>query len=132
MRVESAERRLPVEVQSEERGHQSEVIELHRTKIVRDIPHLLQHQVGGVDAFPDASLRRRVVYLPRQRFQVEADAGEDLADLVVQLTREVAALGFDGAQKAPGQLPQPMLHAPERAHHRHALGHVASDGLDLG
>jgi hypothetical protein len=49
----------------------------------------------------------------------------------VQLARQVLALGLDGAEEAPGELPQPLLHALQRLQHRDALGDVAAHALDL-
>ena len=83
MRLEAAYRRLAVEMQPH-RGDEAEVIELHRAQAVRNLAHALQHELRRLDAVAYALLRLRVRDLARQRLEVEADARQDLADLVVQ------------------------------------------------
>jgi len=79
---------LPVE-----RGREAEVIEHARAERKRERPHALQEIVGDGERFVEGRAGFR-------GFELKAQAGEELADLIVEFLGEGAALVFLHAEEA--------------------------------
>ena len=76
-----------------ERGDEAEVVEHLRTKLDREPPHVLQRRDDELaDARRPRSRASSRLDASLERLQAEEDRGQRLAGLVVQLTREAAAL----------------------------------------
>ena len=102
--------------QRAQRALQAEVVEHLGAQLAGDAAHVVEAAAHGLAG--RGELRRVGLAGPLRRvLELEHDAGEDLADLVVQLARDPLALGLLGQQRlAPALAPlalEPVEHVVE-------------------
>ena len=115
----------------DERGAQAEVVERLRAQP----PHELADLLDGRARRRLERAQRRAQLVGRralERLELEHDAGQRLADLVVQLARHPPALLLLGVERAPRAVAPLALEPVEHVVERHAqLGHLGHGTIEL-
>ena len=129
MRCQAGNASLAVEVRAQ-RGGEAQVIELRRAQAEGKLAHPLERVLHGLDALGNSHAQRRIARA-LQRFELDFQRREHLADVVVQIARQAPALFFLHFQQPPGQRPQPLvgklklvIHPLERLLRAQPLGDV--------
>ncbi len=100
-------RRQPVQVGAQRR-FQSQQIEGRGPQIERQAAHLLDGPIHDLHAFLQAR-QAGGIHTRAEGFEVQVNAGEHLADLVMQLAREVVPFLLLGLDQPPRQERQHLL-----------------------
>ena len=110
-----------------QRRHEAVVVEQRRTQVGHRLPHTVHRVLQQLLDFSECRGIRTARHLAAQGLQRDAERGQVLADEIMQVGGDAAALGLLGRGQAPEQRPDPPLAFALRPVGAQQLGHVAPD-----